>query len=616
MAVAAVVLFHAGHLRGGYLGVDLFFVLSGFLITSLLLREHATAGRIGLAGFWARRARRLLPALGLMLLGVALFAATIATAREVETMRGDVWATIGYVANWRAITSGQDYWALFRSPSPLEHTWSLAIEEQFYVLWPLVVVGLARFNGSTLARRVIKLSLVGAAGSWVIMQLTYDVSNTARAYYGTDARAGSLLIGAAIGAAATLAVGPASALARRVIGTAGWVGAVTLTIAWTQLPGDDQFLYRVGFLGSAVSAGALIVTSVYMPNHPLTVALSWRPLRALGLISYGVYLWHWPVDVAMTPDRVGLTGWPLIGVQSVITLAIATASYRWVEQPIRRGWGSGRTWRRATPALAGALVAVTLISTAGMAVDEGPRPANVAAGVPTRGQLALQNLRLSETVGSATPRILLGGDSVAFALGQEAPANADSRFAVASAAMIGCGLTRGTPLGPKFSSPTRICREWPTVWNRAVAVFRPRAIVLLTGTWDVWPRQIDGHTVRMYSRELRNAIHQSLAVSARIAARARVPFVILTMPCLHPTPEAQERIGEGIDEPRRVRWLNRVFRSFARSTADTHLIDLHAWSCNQAPSTLIDGIHFSPQGALAAWRWITPQIDQVLAPSS
>ena len=246
LAVVAVVIFHAGHLRGGYLGVDLFFVLSGFLITSLLLREHTTTGRIGLIGFWARRARRLLPALAVMLLGVALFAATIATPREIETLRGDVWATIGYVANWRAITSGHDYWALFRSPSPLEHTWSLAIEEQFYLLWPLVIVGLAAFGRNTLSRRVIGLSLFGATGSWLIMQLTYDTANTARAYYGTDARAGALLIGAAIGAAGGLRVGTPSATARRLIGAAGWTGALLLAVAWTRLSGDDPLFTASG----------------------------------------------------------------------------------------------------------------------------------------------------------------------------------------------------------------------------------------------------------------------------------------------------------------------------------------------------------------------------------
>ena len=132
-AVIAVLLFHGGVLKGGYLGVDLFFVLSGYLITSLLLAETARSGTIGLGGFWARRARRLLPALFLMLLAVCAYAIFIAKPTELNQIRGDFLATLGYVANWHLVLAHYDYWRLFTSPSPLNHTWSLAIEEQFYV---------------------------------------------------------------------------------------------------------------------------------------------------------------------------------------------------------------------------------------------------------------------------------------------------------------------------------------------------------------------------------------------------------------------------------------------------------------------------------------------------
>src|SRR5712692_9104137 len=141
-AVVAVLLFHAGHLVGGYLGVDLFFVLSGFLITGLLLGEWGRSGRVGLGGFWARRARRLLPALFVMLGGGAAYAAFVASPTQLAGIRADAVATLGYVANWRSILSGHSYWTIFSAPSPLAHTWSLAIEEQFYLAWPLIVVGL------------------------------------------------------------------------------------------------------------------------------------------------------------------------------------------------------------------------------------------------------------------------------------------------------------------------------------------------------------------------------------------------------------------------------------------------------------------------------------------
>jgi peptidoglycan/LPS O-acetylase OafA/YrhL len=142
LAVLGVLVFHGGHLRGGYLGVDAFFVLSGFLITSLLLVEADRTGRIGLRAFWARRFKRLLPALVVFVLGMAVYAAVLASASELGRIRSDALATLGYVANWNAIFRQHGYWELFSSPSPLEHTWSLAIEEQFYLVWPLVVAAL------------------------------------------------------------------------------------------------------------------------------------------------------------------------------------------------------------------------------------------------------------------------------------------------------------------------------------------------------------------------------------------------------------------------------------------------------------------------------------------
>src|SRR6476619_6540265 len=175
LAVAGVLLFHGGHLRGGYLGVDAFFVLSGFLITTLLLVEARTNGRVALGAFWARRARRLLPALACVIAFVTVYAAVLAKPAELATIRSDALATITYVANWRAIASSHDYWALFRQPSPLEHTWSLAIEEQFYLLWPLLVAGIVVGSRTVItARRVLVVSATLALASLAWSQIIFD----------------------------------------------------------------------------------------------------------------------------------------------------------------------------------------------------------------------------------------------------------------------------------------------------------------------------------------------------------------------------------------------------------------------------------------------------------
>ena len=204
LAVAGVLTFHGNHLVGGYLGVDLFFVLSGFLITSLLLREGGDTGTVALGAFWIRRARRLLPALFGLLAGVVVFARVWATPFELDAIRTDALATVFYAANWQAIWSGHGYWDLFTTPSPLQHTWSLAIEEQFYLVWPLVVFGLIRLRrGARASLAPAVLAVAGTLGALSIawMVLRYEPgTDPSRVYFGTDTRAGSILLGASLAA--------------------------------------------------------------------------------------------------------------------------------------------------------------------------------------------------------------------------------------------------------------------------------------------------------------------------------------------------------------------------------------------------------------------------------
>ncbi|HEV2309915.1 MAG TPA: acyltransferase, partial [Acidimicrobiia bacterium] len=255
-AVAAVVLFHAGHLVGGWLGVDLFFVLSGFLITSLLLEERAARDGVALGAFWARRARRLLPALFLMLAGVGAYALVFAAPNELSQIRADGLATLGYVANWHQIAHGTSYWDLFRAPSPLQHAWSLAIEEQFYLVWPLVVVAVLAWRRSV--RGVLVAALVGAAASFAVMLLLYTPgADPQRVYLGTDARASSILLGAALAAAGAARWRVRSRAGRVALEVAAWAGLGWLAWAFTQLDGQSALLVHGGLLLCGVAAVAV-----------------------------------------------------------------------------------------------------------------------------------------------------------------------------------------------------------------------------------------------------------------------------------------------------------------------------------------------------------------------
>ena len=198
LAVVAVLLFHAGYLDGGFLGVDLFFVLSGYLITALLLSEWRTRGTIGLSRFWRSRARRLVPALLLACFVVVIGSWVFRTPGSLAGLRGDLLGTVTYTANWRFILQGTSYWTNLGPPSPLQHVWSLAIEEQFYLIWPLVVIGLLRLRRNP--RIILGVAVVLAAASSIAMALSYSPSTTSRAYFGTDTHAAPILLGAALAA--------------------------------------------------------------------------------------------------------------------------------------------------------------------------------------------------------------------------------------------------------------------------------------------------------------------------------------------------------------------------------------------------------------------------------
>lgn len=370
LAVAAVCIYHAGlgWLPGGFLGVEVFFVISGYLITSLLVAEYDATGRIDLKAFWVGRARRLLPALFTVLVLTLLYA-LVFLPEEVAGLRAEVLAALGYATNWYLIFAEQSYFEAIGRPPLLKHLWSLAIEEQFYVLWPLILGTLLSVWGAA-RRGYHSLAVVlaaGASASTFLMAYLYEPgSDPSRLYYGTDTRATSLLVGAALAfvcrprtrrTAETVPIvrrrsarpGSATALAAAfALEVAALAGLGILTVACVVLTEEDDFLYQGGFLVVSAATAILIASCVAARRRRpgLVVSLlSLPPVRWLGLRSYGVYLWHWPVYMVSRPGvDISLSGLAGLALRLSITLALAELSYRLIESPIRRG-ALSRAWK-------------------------------------------------------------------------------------------------------------------------------------------------------------------------------------------------------------------------------------------------------------------------------
>ncbi len=491
VAVAGVIAYHLGYhwAGGGYLGVDLFFVLSGFLITGLLVEEWGTSAHLGLAAFWTRRIKRLLPGLLVMLLALCVFVTVWGggAGADLGQLRADALATVFYVANWHLLIAHQPYFAQFASPSPLQHTWSLAIEEQFYLLWPLVLFVVLRRHSPRAVRWRARTIAITAGGSLLsaawMAALSLHGAGVDRLYYGTDTRAFDLLVGATLAVMVAFRPDPV-ATRRRLLHLVGVIGALVLAICWWRasgVNGPPRWMFEGGFLLCALAAAAVIADVRQERGGVLGSILNLRPLRWLGKISYGLYLWHWPVIVELTSARTGLSGLGLNASRVAVTLCLATISYYAVERPVRRARFTSlpRIARVAVAPLAMVVTsAVALAATLPAAASTLSPSLQVASlsNVPGAGGLSGQKpISLAAPSRSRAPggplRVMLLGDSVMYV---EAPAvqaalGSTGQVQVVDRAFPGWGLSTDA--------------NWRHDVAAAVAEVRPE-IVIAMWSWD------------------------------------------------------------------------------------------------------------------------------------
>ncbi|HEY0318718.1 MAG TPA: acyltransferase family protein [Solirubrobacterales bacterium] len=346
LAVLAVFFYHSGvgWMPGGFLGVDLFFVISGYLITSLLLREFRSGGAVHLGRFWLRRAKRLLPAVGVMI-ALTMVVAAIVEPDRIDALRGDALASLAYFANWHFIFSDQSYFEQFQRPSLFTHLWSLSVEEQFYLFWPLVFAAGMKLFGR---RRLLFGVLAGALGSVVLAWILFDPgSDASRIYYGTDTHAVGLLAGVAL----ALVWSPIELRRRRsgplvgpILDAVGVLALAYVVLSFLRVHDYDLALYHGGYLWLAIVV-ALLLAAMAHPAARLGTLVGSPPVLWLGLRSYSFYLWHWPVLALTRPGLdVELSRGILIPLQLAFVLLLADLSYRFVELPFR-----GKVKLRAVP---------------------------------------------------------------------------------------------------------------------------------------------------------------------------------------------------------------------------------------------------------------------------
>ncbi len=535
LAVLAVLVFHGGFSRfsGGYLGVSVFFTMSGFLITSLMLAEHETQGRVAVGAFYARRAKRLLPASLLCLAAIALLDATTRLLVGAEALRRDLLGSLFQVANWVSLAGHDSYRHLLaRSAgqvSPVEHYWSLAIEEQFYWLWPLMFIGLFRLVRSRRAATVVVAVATGSFG--VAAPVIAAVWGPDAAYWATPARAAEILTGVL---AAFVVHG--RKLPQRV-GLAAPVGLAVLAVAIVTFPADSGPAYH-GALPLVGLVSAALIVGLQVPGRTRSL-LSTAALVWVGRISYGVYLLHWPVYVVLDERRTGFGRPALFALRIAVTFVIAVASYYLIERPIRSGlsWkpvrvgmlafgastavlvgivvsvapGRGSYWRTSGVADAAAIETVpagtlaplvrssaTVATASGRTVASDVTETDSTAALDPSPVAAPSSTTQAQRRPLSRPmRVVVAGDSTAEATGMGLAQWAVEHPELAQVTMLtapGCGFLRGGTLDVGgWTEYEPRCASWLNIdLPGETADLQPDVVMMMTTSWDVLDRRWPG----------------------------------------------------------------------------------------------------------------------------
>lgn len=609
VAVIAVLCFHGGFgwASGGYLGVSTFFTLSGFLITYLLVSETRATGRVAIGQFYARRVRRLMPASVLTLSAVVVMS-RLGAFGDVSNLRRDVVGAALQLGNWAQLTSGRSYADLFKTGvSPVEHYWSLAIEEQFYLLWPLVIAGLARVGRSTRTQTVVALFVAfGLAAPWISA-----VWGTNAAYLSTPARLSEILAGAVL--ALLVRSRGLEQLPKWLSHTGPLALAAVLTL-FVVTPSGRGWAYSGGLALFAVLSA--VVVGAALVEGPLRSALEFKGLVKLGTLSYGIYLLHWPIFLVFDEQWPTASPYPMFVAKCMVTLALAAVMNQVVERPIRFGQNLERNvWLSL-----GALVVVIALAAVALpgaspgfgAVPDTKRkaaeftPANSALGPVANadGQL-LRPLRVM-VVGDST------GEVFARALIEWAAEN-PSRMRVQSYALGGCGIVKGGRFDGLADLTRTECdqtmhRELPRLYGEAL----PDIVLISITVADTWARRWnEGPLLEPTDPSFRKRITTDYPVFFNAAIDADVPKIVWLRP-----PVAKSISGS--PDPSFVNGSQAFIEAEVRSIANRHperveVLDYRRWfeaqGIGDKPALRPDGIHLiRPEADRVSAEFLIPEL--------
>lgn len=620
VALLGVIAYHAGieGFRGGFLGVSSFFTLSGFLITSLLLVERSQSGSIDLPSFWARRLRRLLPAALVTIVATVVLATSIADDSQLARLRIDALASLFHFSNWRFIAEGDSYGALFESPSFFRHFWSLAVEEQYYVVFPLALAGSLRIFGGPSRRFVVAFGVASAAAlAWPAF-LLHRGASVDRLYFGTDTRLAEMVVGAML-ALWWVRRGREPRRAPWWL-TAAAIGAIlVIGVMWATANPSDRFLYQGGLALHAALTLLVIIVAI-APSGPVATVLAFEPVRRLGVVSYGAYLIHWPVLLWLEHAT---TFGPVtrFAAASVVTVLLATLSHLVVERPIRR-MPTGRVRRHAWLAIPASLtVAVAIVALTALNPPT-TRPTDFAAAEAVLDELPRSEPNsLNPAPASSRPvRLAAFGDSTALMTGigllHWAEDHPEELTMVQGDARLGCGLVSG---GTRRLEDREIevpdeCDGWMSDWPDKIDEGVDVSLVQL-GAWEIVDHRLDPEGPflaiardRDYEalqlEQLDEAVHGLLEHSEMVALIA------------HPDVGRGriDRVPAGISFPeydlaRSERWREMV-REYASVHPDVVVVDLAAWIDGNDDDDRLrpDGVHFTSETADEVAEWLAPEI--------